>query len=34
MNDETESTFQTVKHRLLDEVNDIDLRNELLLIKL
>ena len=34
MNDETKSTSQTVKHKLLDEVNDINLRNELSLIKL
>ena len=34
MNNETKSISQTVRHRLLNEVNDIDLRNKLLLMKL
>ena len=34
MNDETESIFQTTEHRLLNKVNDIDLKNKLSLMKL
>ena len=34
MNDKTESISQTVKHKLLDKVNDINSKNELFLMKL